>query len=564
MYNQWLLRLWFGDNVAFAPLEDPFYYLANFRRVLAWLEQRYLDVLDAEELGFIQCFETLPQPSQALLVRMIMRKGEMFRASRLDYAEIGCPKQAAEPLLASGYLMDQAPLTLEQVGEVLLKPEIVACFSAHLAKPSLPKPQLLLALAEQEWPAQPFAAWCPTLADTLYCLTVQALCDRLRLLFFGNLHQGWTEFVLADLGVYRYESVQLAPESRGLTHRDDVAAGLALHACSEAIEAGLPCEEIHRQLLAVTTDKSWLQSRRQKLLFRLGYACERQQDLKQALVVYRSCEFAQARARIIRVLELCGDFAEALALAEQASLAPLNPAEAQQLPRMLPRLRRHLGLPAEPKRQAAKVARLDLTLVLCEQRLSVERRVAASLHSEDAPVHYVENTLFNALFGLLCWKAIFAPLPGAFFHPFQNGPADLHQPDFRQRRSALFGACLGELDDGRYKHTIRQTWQEKRGLQSPFVHWGMLDETLLELALGCIPAQHLKHCFDRVLEDVKANRTGMPDLIQFWPAEGRYLMIEVKGPGDRLQDNQLRWLEFCARHGLPVQVCYVEWAGQAA
>ena len=29
-----------------------------------------------------------------------------------------------------------------------------------------------------------------------------------------------------------------------------------------------------------------------------------------------------------------------------------------------------------------------------------------------APVHYVENTLINGLFGLLCWPAIFAPLPG--------------------------------------------------------------------------------------------------------------------------------------------------------
>jgi hypothetical protein len=34
-------------------------------------------------------------------------------------------------------------------------------------------------------------------------------------------------------------------------------------------------------------------------------------------------------------------------------------------------------------------------------------------------------------------------------------------------------------------------------------------------------------------------------------------MVEVKGPGDRLQDNQLRWLEFCRQHGLPVAVCHV-------
>ena len=36
-------------------------------------------------------------------------------------------------------------------------------------------------------------------------------------------------------------------------------------------------------------------------------------------------------------------------------------------------------------------------------------------------------------------------------------------------------------------------------------------------------------------------------------------MIEVKGPGDKLQDNQLRWLDFCAEHGMPVVVCYVQW-----
>lgn len=36
-------------------------------------------------------------------------------------------------------------------------------------------------------------------------------------------------------------------------------------------------------------------------------------------------------------------------------------------------------------------------------------------------------------------------------------------------------------------------------------------------------------------------------------------MIEVKGPGDRLQDNQLRWLAFCEAHGMPVEVCYVTW-----
>ncbi|MNE45525.1 VRR-NUC domain protein [compost metagenome] len=182
------------------------------------------------------------------------------------------------------------------------------------------------------------------------------------------------------------------------------------------------------------------------------------------------------------------------------------------------------------------------------------------LHSEQAPAHYVENTLLCSLFGLLCWDAIFAPLPGAFFHPFHTGPVDLYSAEFHPRRQALFDACLGRLDGPDWKTQIRQRYRDKYATQSPFVFWNLLSEELLEQALACIPAAHLRACFERLLRDLKANRAGMPDLIQFYPAERRYRMIEVKGPGDRLQDNQKRWLAFAAEHGIPVEVCYVSWA----
>ncbi len=175
-------------------------------------------------------------------------------------------------------------------------------------------------------------------------------------------------------------------------------------------------------------------------------------------------------------------------------------------------------------------------------------------------MHYVENGLINSLFGLLCWEAIFAPLPGSFFHPFQRGPADLHSEDFHARRAPLFAACFEQLQDERYKASIRQRYSEKWGIQSPFVFWNLLTEELLEQALDCLPAAHLRHWFERLLLDIRANRAGMPDLIQFWPAQKTYRMIEVKGPGDRLQDNQLRWLEFCGENQMPVTVCYVRWA----
>jgi hypothetical protein len=36
-------------------------------------------------------------------------------------------------------------------------------------------------------------------------------------------------------------------------------------------------------------------------------------------------------------------------------------------------------------------------------------------------------------------------------------------------------------------------------------------------------------------------------------------MVEVKGPGDRIQDNQQRWLEYFAQHQIPAEVYYVRW-----
>ncbi|MFO6028831.1 VRR-NUC domain-containing protein, partial [Pseudomonas aeruginosa] len=100
---------------------------------------------------------------------------------------------------------------------------------------------------------------------------------------------------------------------------------------------------------------------------------------------------------------------------------------------------------------------------------------------------------------------------------------------------------------------------DKFGMQSPFVYWELLGEELLEQALDCLPAAHLRAWFERLLEDIPGNRAGLPDLIQFWPAQRRYRMVEVKGPGDRLQDNQLRWLQFCREREMPVAVCYVRW-----
>ncbi|MES2016951.1 MAG: VRR-NUC domain-containing protein [Pseudomonadota bacterium] len=541
-------------------LENPFYYLENFHRVLEWISERYNDLLTDEERAFIDTFCALPQPSRALFVRMVMRKGTLFRASKLNYAEIGCSHEAARHLLPTGWIEHDPVVSLDELFELLQKPEIAALFHLSLHEKGARKSEQLDALRAQFSDPRAFSSWYRDSADATFRILAKPLCDRLRLIFFGNLHQDWTEFVLSDLGIFTYEQVEFSRAARGFRNRRDIDDYLELYACKERFFAGDSVADVLAALPAPVLDNDWLGSRRERLLYQIAQHVEKQQDWRAAYELYAQCRFPGARGRAIRVLEKDGQYARAYALLTQANLAPESDAERQQLERIAPRLQRQLGHPKMAARRKPPVQRLDLTLPMPQQDWWVEGVVRDHLAREDAPVFYVENTLINALFGLLCWRAIFSTIPGAFFHPFHRGPADLHSADFFHRREAVFQQCLAQLDSDAYCATIRAAYHQKHGIQSPFVAWEALSAELIELALACIPALHLKQWFARILLDLKANRSGFPDLIQFWPAERRYNMIEVKGPGDRLQDNQLRWIAFCAEHQMPISVCYLQWA----
>ncbi len=545
-------------------LPDPFYYLENFQRVLDWIGQRYSDLLSDEERGFIEQFPRLPQASRALLVRMVMRKGEVFRSAKLAYAEIACPDAAARPLLELDWLMHNPPLSVAQLFTLLRKAELVQAFRISAAGSAARKGDLQEELQHAFPEARTLEQWAPDIMESIYEVRVTALCERLRLMFFGNLYQDWSEFVLSDLGIYRYEQVEFSESSRGFRSRQDIDDYLHLQRCRERFDDGDYLDEIVPDIPTTSYANPWMEGRRNKLLFRFAQEYERCQELDSALELYRQCSYAGARSRTIRVLEKNDAVGEALELAEAALSRPESEAEHQAVLRMLPRLRRKLGHAKLAPGKATVIEAEDLSLPYPTTALSVEQVVQAHLSCNDAPVFYVENTLINSLFGLLCWPAIFAALPGAFFHPFHQGPVDLHSADFVQKRQDIFNQCLARLDDDSYRQTIVDTFAAKEGIQSPFVFWGTIDEVLLKLALHCIPAAHLKKYFARILRDIPANRSGLPDLIQFWPQEQRYRMLEVKGPGDRLQDNQIRWINYCIEHQMPVAVTYVQWTEQAA
>jgi len=549
-------------TAASPPSLDPFYYLNNFEAVLCSLLDRYRDLLSAAERDFISHFDALPRASKALLVRMIMRKGELFRASKLNYVEIGETGAAIAPLLEAGWVDARPDLHVHDLQGLLSKAELMRYFSLPARHRRLNKADLVEILAGRFPDARPFETAGTGSVDVVYHLLARPLCERFKLMFFGNSRQDWSEFVLADLGIFAYETIEPSAHSRPFRTRADVEVFQQLHRCRELLDAGASADVV-RAGLPPAQDTDWLEDRRQKLLFNIARAYEKDGDSAAAAAVYSSCTHAGARVRLIRVYERGRQWEAARALCLIAQEMPEDEAELQQLRRLLPRLNRRLGMSRGSAPLASKIPSFELVLDAPADNRAAEchvRDYLAAQMPDGTAVQYVENGLINSLFGLLCWRAIFAPIAGAFFHDFHHGPADLSSARFYRRREREFSECFRLLDSGRYCMAIRQAYAEKSGIQSPFVAWGLLNRTLLERALTCFPAAHLRLWFEWIARDIQSNRAGFPDLVQFWPDERRYRLIEVKGPGDRLQDNQRRLLEFCSLHQMPVSVCYVRWA----
>lgn len=555
-----------------APLSDPLYYLHNFRWLLDWVVSRHGALLMPDERVFVSSFGLLPTASQGLFVRMVMRKGELFRSDKLRYRELGNTAAAVDPLIDRGWVEPSPELELDELFRLFTWPELRSLLAQPMAQAGIRaarKGEAQQAMTQLGLAPRTLTQWGETgtyVRDTkVYCLKLMPLCHRLRVMFFGNAHQDWSEFVLTELGLYQYEPVEFSEQSRPFTTRAEIDTYLQLHACRERFYAAATLEpEMLTQLVSdlpgLPSNNPWLVRSRDRLLFNIARQWERIGQLRPAEQLYSQCNFAGARARHVRVLELQEKLEQAMHLAQLAFDNPESEAERQSLLRLLPRLSRKLKRPKPmAQKPSAKIEQLNLTL---PHALPVELAVKVHLESDVAPVYYVENGLITGLFALLCWEAIFAPIPGAFFHPFQSGPADLHWPDFYQRRAHLFDTSLGKLSTGEYRSAILVNFEEKYGRQCPFMHWAALTPQLLNYALECIPAHHLRAMFQRLLADIKAHRTGLPDLIQFWPGEHRYRLIEVKAPGDRVQDNQKSWLEFFAVQQIPAWVCHVRWQAE--
>ncbi|MCW8979341.1 MAG: VRR-NUC domain-containing protein, partial [Marinobacter sp.] len=233
-----------STQLATADLDNPLYYLENMETVLGWVQSHHGDLLTAEELDRLASFHTLSMPARALLTRMVMRTGDLFRSDKLKYPELGVPEaRALDEIMEAGWLDTDPLLSLDELFRLFtlgeLRPAMEPLLKAAGEPANLPKGRMRDALLLRFPDPLIVADWLGQHARPVVRLKTMALFDRVRLMFFGNLRQSWSDFVLVELGHQQYEPVTFTSDSRAFQQRSEVDLYLAMHQCREWLDQGV-------------------------------------------------------------------------------------------------------------------------------------------------------------------------------------------------------------------------------------------------------------------------------------------------------------------------------------
>ncbi|MHA2862471.1 VRR-NUC domain-containing protein [Vibrio harveyi] len=526
----------------------PDYYLDNFFKLTQHATEWYSDLLCSDEHQWLSAFESLNKPAQCLLVRLYSRKGCWFRSDKLNYQEIENIQSALDELAAHDFVSLSPDLTTQELAANLLtKPEIVTLYPEHLK--SLKKEALVACLSEERF--ELFEA----LDFTVIKLNSAHMIDVLLTLFFANTHQDLSQFVLDDLGLHQFEQYQLSKARRFFESREQIDRLIELSQlsnlywqCDRKQKANL---DVLIEAMPERVEHRYVDRKRERMINDIARDYERINELEIAIALFETTTLAPSRERRARIYDKLEQNDLFCDIVTKMLAHPIDVSEFEVAQKLEQRVKRKQGFKV-PRTTKPKCNEYHIELDLSRQR--VELATKAHFESLGWTVFYSENTLLNGLLGLTLWDAIFAPIEGAFINAYQHRPLDLYHADFADKRKQLIDNALEQVQQGKTQ-ALFDTYRDKVGISNPFVSWAYVNEELISLALEHIPNDLLVELFNVQLSDLKLYRNGMPDLIAF--KEGKFEWIEVKGPGDKLQDNQWRWIKEFNRLNVPFSVCYV-------
>ncbi|MBU2907821.1 VRR-NUC domain-containing protein [Vibrio splendidus] len=535
----------------------PTYYLDNFNRLVEHAQTLYTDLLSDDECRWLSAYKRLSVSSQCLMVRLLSRKGRWFRSDKLNYVEISDLNTALQELSTSGFIALSHPakqhhliISEVEIGlHLLTKPELLNAFPALKSNRTAKKDELLLLLDQQ-----PFDQFQNLNFDCIYIVEAQVI-DVLLLLFFANTYQDLSQFVLSDLGLNTFENYPLSKQRRFFTSRDQLNQLIQMRDIQRQYSEGDRKDpeflELLLQSIPAESEHRSSARKRSRLINDIARDLERLNQNDQAVFWFKQSVLPPSRERLARIYDKQDELDLMCDIVTQIKATPSDVSELEVAIKLEDRLLRKQGHKV-PRASKPSCEQIKLELDLSQTR--VELAVMQHLESQGWDVYFSENSFLCGLFGLAFWEVIFADVEGAFINRYQHRPLDLYHSDFVDKRAEQVEAVFQTIFKHGPNHLLN-IYDQKRGIANPFVQWNYFPRSLVEHSMEAIPNALIVDLFKVILSDLKLFRTGMPDLIAFKDKEFHW--IEVKGPGDKLQDNQWRWIKEFELLSVPFSVCYV-------
>ena len=532
------------------PVLPVYYYHDHFTEMLLFVSETYGAVLTECHRAFVRTFRALSKDAQCLLIRMINRRGRLFRHSAFRYAEIVDARSALEELRNCNLVRalvenDYAEFIVCHAKEALIrggKDAGLADIRTSWSKAKLIEyfiGNVTFETAHDHCGGGEFVA----LGDT-------EPVEFMLYLYFGKTEEDLKNFALRDLGIIRTN--KNAKLSARFT--DEAEARACFHYSRLLARLEVNSEEVYRSAITATLDgprctTEYARDMRNKVAHRVGLYFEKQRETTLAIELYRAAPSADCNERLARLLYTGGDKTSAEELLRRMIEDPASDDEFMFASDFYAR-----KFGGQRTGVCTALLRAASTLTVDDAwRGNPEAGVASVLRRQGHKVYYAENTLWHCLFGLLFWNELFET--GQLHSGFDWMPQCLKNKTFmRSFGQQIEGKLLAVQSRTALPPILRSVaahWAKPNGIFA----WDHVDMDALRALLHACPLG-VAAILRLMSEDYQAMRDGFPDLMT--EMDETVAFIEIKAEGDVIRRNQLTRLRQLNTSGIKAEIARVD------
>ena len=317
------------------PLSQHYYH-ENVNELLAFVTTNYWQLLDHREKHFFTLYQSLGKSAQQLYCRLLMRTRDHFRVSKTVYPEIDNLNDALSELTDCDFCTSADSDNVQSwVGQFTRDEMLCALPSTMRNQWQLNSGDASdLLLQKDLFGVTPVDLLLQT--DSVYRVYYKDAFINFQLLFFGDLYQDISAFILRDLGLTHYETTLHQGLPLPFSNRTQLLAHRQYYACIDQYDDTIKSDpdaliDLHQQLLAISPEvassDSALKRRLEKWSNRIARQLERLDALDDARSIYQTTDRPPARERLARINAKQGRAQEAFSICKEITDNPLDAAE---------------------------------------------------------------------------------------------------------------------------------------------------------------------------------------------------------------------------------------------